>query len=79
VIEDRVKAKNVVRKAAVDEDNLPENAATNVIDFADLLKRSLEKKGDKGGGGKTAPAKKAAKKAPAKKTTARKRTGRKSA
>jgi len=80
VIEDRVKSKNVVRnKAATDEDKLPENAATNVIDFADLLKRSLEKKGDKGGG-KPAPAKKAAKKAPAKKTTtAKKRTGRKSA
>lgn len=75
VIEDRVKSKNVVRKAATDEDNLPENAATNVIDFADLLKRSLEKKG----GGKPAPAKKAAKKTAAKKTTARKRTGRKSA
>jgi len=79
VIEDRVKSKNVVRKAPTDEDHLPENAATNVIDFADLLKRSLEKKGDKGGG-KPAPAKKAAKKAPAKKTTtAKKRTGRKSA
>jgi DNA end-binding protein Ku len=74
-----VKSKNVVRKAPTDEDNLPENAATNVIDFADLLKRSLEKKGDKGGA-KPAPAKKAAKKAPAKKATAaKKRTGRKSA
>jgi len=80
VIEDRVKSKNVVRKPATDEDNLPENAATNVIDFADLLKRSLEKKGEKGSA-KPATAKKAAKKAaPAKKaTTARKRTGRKSA
>jgi len=77
VIEDRVKSKNVVRnKTATDEDKLPENAATNVIDFADLLKRSLEKKG----GGKPAPAKKAAKKAPAKKTTTkRKRTTSKSA
>ncbi|GAA5075159.1 Ku protein [Lysobacter panacisoli] len=76
VIEDRVKSKHVVRKPAAEE-SLPENAATNVIDFADLLKRSLEKKG-----GKPPPAKKAAKKAPAKKTTtttARKRTGRKSA
>lgn len=84
VIEDRVKSKNVVRKATADEDNLPENAATNVIDFADLLKRSLEKKGGGGGGGgsasKAAPAKKATKKAAAKKTTAaKKRTGRKSA
>lgn len=79
-----MKSKNVVRKATADEDNLPENAATNVIDFADLLKRSLEKKGGGGGGGgsagKAAPAKKAAKKAAAKKTTAaKKRTGRKSA
>lgn len=76
VIEDRVKSKNVVRKPQAEE-SLPENAATNVIDFADLLKRSLEKKG-----GKPPPAKKAAKKAPAKKsptTTARKRTGQKSA
>jgi DNA end-binding protein Ku len=75
VIEDRVKSKNVVKKPGAEDDKLPENAATNVIDFADLLKRSLEKKG----GGKPAPAKKAAKKAPAKKTTARKRTTSKSA
>lgn len=75
VIEDRVKSKRVVRTPAAAEESLPENAATNVIDFADLLKRSLEKKG-----AKPAPAKKAAtKKAAAKKTTARKRTGRKSA
>lgn len=73
VIEDRVKSKHVVRKAA-SEEALPENAATNVIDFADLLKRSLEKKG-----GKPAPAKKAAKKTAAKKAAPRKRTGRKSA
>ena len=74
VIEDRVKSKHVVRKP-VAEDALPENAATNVIDFADLLKRSLEKKG-----GKPAPAaKKATKKAAPKKAAPRKRTGRKSA
>lgn len=74
VIEDRVKSKRVVRTPAAAEESLPENAATNVIDFADLLKRSLEKKG-----AKPAPAKKAATKKAAKKTTARKRTGRKSA
>jgi DNA end-binding protein Ku len=45
VIEQRVKAKKVVRGKATEEDKLPENAATNVIDFAELLKRSLEKKG----------------------------------
>jgi DNA end-binding protein Ku len=76
VIDDRVKSKHVVRKP-VSEESLPENAATNVIDFADLLKRSLEKKG-----GKPAPAaKKTTKKTAAKKTTTtpRKRTGRKSA
>lgn len=87
VIEQRVKSKRVVRSAAADEDDLPENAATNVIDFAELLKRSLAKKG---GGGResatasaAAPAKaaKAAKKAPAKKAAApaKKRTPRKTA
>lgn len=45
VIEQRVKAKKVVRGKAAEEGKLPENAATNVIDFAELLKRSLEKKG----------------------------------
>ena len=69
-----MKSKRVVRTPAAAEESLPENAATNVIDFADLLKRSLEKKG-----AKPAPAKKAATKKAAKKTTARKRTGRKSA
>lgn len=60
VIEQRVKSKKVVRGKAVDESKLPENAATNVIDFAELLKRSLEKKG--GQGAAKRPAKKAAKK-----------------
>ncbi|WP_064750188.1 Ku protein [Lysobacter antibioticus] len=68
VIEQRVKSKQVVRGKSVDESKLPENAATNVIDFAELLKRSLEKKG-----GRTAakPAKSAAKKTA--KKTAKKR------
>ncbi|KRC38092.1 MULTISPECIES: Ku protein [unclassified Lysobacter] len=72
VIEQRVKAKKVVRRKGEPEESLPENAATNVIDFAELLKRSLEKKGGK------APAKtaKATKAAPAKKAAAKKRATR---
>ncbi|ALN85837.1 ku protein [Lysobacter capsici] len=75
VIEQRVKSKKVVRGKDTDEAKLPENAATNVIDFAELLKRSLSKKS---GGAQAAPAqagkktakkaaKKTARKAPAKK------------
>lgn len=45
VIERRVRAKNVVQPANEDDERPPEGAATNVIDFAELLKRSLEKKG----------------------------------
>ena len=85
VIEQRVKTKEVVR-APVDEDALPENAATNVIDFAELLRRSLEKKGGAAPAKKAAakaaakasksPAKKAAK-APAKKAAAKKKPARK--
>ncbi|QQP97129.1 Ku protein [Lysobacter enzymogenes] len=68
VIQQRVKAKKVVRGKQAEEAKLPENAATNVIDFADLLKRSLSKKSA------AAPAKKAAtKKAPAKKAAKRTR------
>ncbi|RDZ28683.1 Ku protein [Lysobacter silvisoli] len=72
VIEQRVKAKKVVRRKDAPEESLPENAATNVIDFAELLKRSLDKKGGK------APAKaaKSAAKAPAKKAAAKKRATR---
>jgi len=74
VIEQRVKSKKVVRGKAADDSKLPENAATNVIDFAELLKRSLEKKGDPGAG------KRAAKKTAAKKTAkATKKRARKSA
>lgn len=53
VIEQRVKSKKVVRGKDTDEAKLPENAATNVIDFAELLKRSLSKKS---GGAQAAPA-----------------------
>lgn len=77
VIEQRVKSKQVVRGKGSEESKLPENAATNVIDFAELLKRSLAKKG-----GRVAaePAKKSAKK-PAKKaaTKAAKKGARKAA
>ncbi|MGO1003114.1 non-homologous end joining protein Ku [Lysobacter sp. CA196] len=71
VIEQRVKSKKVVRGKPVDESKLPENAATNVIDFAELLKRSLEKKGGQGAGKR--PAKKAAAKKTAKATKKRAR------
>ncbi|MGO1068710.1 non-homologous end joining protein Ku [Lysobacter sp. CA199] len=54
VIEQRVKSKKVVRGKESDESKLPENAATNVIDFAELLKRSLAKKGGQAAAKKTA-------------------------
>ncbi|MBN7137745.1 Ku protein [Lysobacter enzymogenes] len=70
VIEQRVKAKKVVRGKQADESKLPENAATNVIDFAELLKRSLARKGAaapaKAAGKRAAKTAKAAKKKPAK-------------
>ncbi|UOF17241.1 Ku protein [Lysobacter capsici] len=75
VIEQRVKSKKVVRGKDTDDAKLPENAATNVIDFAELLRRSLSKKSGSAqaapaqAGKKTAKkaAKKTARKAPAKK------------
>src|SRR5690606_16066000 len=48
VIEKRVRAKQVVQPEADEDERPPEGAATNVIDFAELLKRSLAKKGGKG-------------------------------
>src|SRR5690554_885035 len=48
VIEDRVRSKKVVHDEDHEDERPPEGAATNVIDFADLLRRSLEKKGGKG-------------------------------
>lgn len=71
VIEQRVKAKKVVRGKAAEEDKLPENAATNVIDFAELLKRSLEKKGGAREKGRKSGAAKR-RKSPAKKRTRKK-------
>ncbi len=49
VIEQRVRARRVVQAGDEDDERPQEGAATNVIDFADLLKRSLEGKGGKGG------------------------------
>lgn len=62
VIQKRIRASQVVQPDAEEDERPPEGAATNVIDFADLLKRSLEKKD----GGTRRPA---VKKAAAKKST----------
>lgn len=75
VIEDRVKAKGVVRTPAAAEAELPKNAATNVVDFMSLLQKSIDAKqrtpaADRGSE-KKAPAKKSAK--PARKKPASKR------
>ncbi|MFC3551132.1 Ku protein [Lysobacter cavernae] len=78
VIEQRVKSRKTVRPPGVEEETVPENAATNIIDFAELLKRSLEKKGSKAPA-KASARKAPAKKAPAKKAASKKRTTRKSA
>jgi DNA end-binding protein Ku len=53
VIEKRLKQKGVVAAPAEDDTKLPENAATNVVDFMALLKDSISSK-------KRTPAKKAA-------------------
>lgn len=45
VIDKRVRSKQVVQVEDEGAEHPPEGAATNVIDFAELLKRSLEKKG----------------------------------
>ncbi|RPE79862.1 Ku protein [Vulcaniibacterium tengchongense] len=73
VIEKRIRGKQTVRTPAAEEEGLPENAATNVIDFGELLKRSLEKKGAKPAAKTPArpPAKRAARKGPAKKRGSR--------
>ncbi|HXS72951.1 MAG TPA: Ku protein [Rhodanobacteraceae bacterium] len=44
VIEERVKAKGVVRTPTAAETELPKNAATNVVDFMSLLKKSIDAK-----------------------------------
>lgn len=72
VIEQRLKSKGLVSRPEAREPVLPEDAATNVVDFMALLRKSLDEK-------KRTPAKKApgkaAKKAPAKKSGARKAAG----
>ncbi|MGO1541435.1 MAG: Ku protein [Luteimonas sp.] len=76
VIEERVRSKSIVQDEDHEDERPPEGAATNVIDFAELLKRSLEKKGGKRGG-KTA--KKSARKAAKKTKKAAKKATKKSA
>jgi DNA end-binding protein Ku len=70
VIEKRMKQKGVVSRPEEPEAHLPENAATNVVDFMSLLKKSIETK-HRTPARKAAPAKatkkKVASRAPAKK------------
>ena len=56
VIEERVRSQKVVQDDDEEDERPPEGSATNVIDFAELLKRSLAKKDGK-------PVKKSAEKA----------------
>ncbi|MGN6312342.1 MAG: Ku protein [Rhodanobacteraceae bacterium] len=77
VIEDRVKAKGVVRTPSAAETELPRNAATNVVDFMSLLQKSIDAK-QRTPAAERAPAKKTAAKKSAK-SAARKRPARKRA
>jgi DNA end-binding protein Ku len=78
VIEKRMKSKGVVTTDTEDEAEMPENAATNVVDFMSLLQKSLASN-------KRTPAKKAAAKSAAKsargtsKAAAKKKTATKKA
>ena len=66
VIEKRMKSKGLVSRPEEGETAIPENSATNVVDFMSLLKKSLETN-------KRTPARKAAaKKVPASKSPAKK-------
>lgn len=61
VIDKRVRSKKVVQPEADEDERTPEGAATNIIDFAELLKRSLGKNSGKPRSAKAAkPAKKPA-------------------
>jgi DNA end-binding protein Ku len=74
VIQDRMKADGVVKRAA-EEPQVEEGAATNVVDFMSLLQQSIDRN-KRTPAKKKAPAKKAAKKGAkksAKKSSARKR------
>ena len=81
VIEKRLKSKGVTTTVADDDDHVPEHATTNVVDFMELLKKSIGAKKRTPAAksaAKAAPAKKAAaKKAPAKKTAAKKAAAKK--
>ena len=68
VIEERVRSQKVVQDDDEEDERPPEGSATNVIDFAELLKRSLAKKDGKP---VKKSAKKAAKKVAAKRTPAK--------
>jgi DNA end-binding protein Ku len=73
-IEKRLKSKGVTATMDDDDDHVPEHATTNVVDFMELLKKSI-------GAKKRTPAKKtaAAKKAAPKKATASKKAAAKKA
>lgn len=79
VIEERVRSKKVVHDDDDGQERPAEGAATNVIDFAELLKRSLEKKGGKGGGRATKKAVKKTVRKPAKKAAKKAASGKKKA
>lgn len=68
VIKRRIKAKGAVRKLEEHEEVREEGAATNVVDFMALLRKSLEKKGETPKATKKA-GKATKKRAPAKKTS----------
>ena len=76
VIEERVRSQKVVQDDDEEDERPPEGSATNVIDFAELLKRSLAKKGGKAAGKATKKAARKASKKAARKTA--KKTAKKS-
>lgn len=77
VIEERVKAKGTVRAPGLEETELPKDAATNVVDFMSLLKKSIDAKQRTPAAERAATKKTAAKKSTksARKRPARKRAG----
>jgi len=72
VIEKRMKSKGAVSHPEESESEIAENAATNVVDFMSLLKKSLETNK------RTPPKKAAAKKTPASKSSAKRPVAKKS-
>ena len=77
VIKKRMKSKGVVAKKEEDEQDVAENAATNVVDFMSLLQQSIDRNkrtpAKKKSAAKKAPRKTAKKAAKARKAPARKR------